>query len=151
MTVRRKKKSGAWKGFVAGMGLAGIFALALLWAVAGASGLKLREAFRSRMSVMADRADQFVDAWNRRSLPDKPGSTGVSAPEPKPARPSAKPGRVQPVSRVPAAPVSAPPPAPVAVPAAPAAQPDPPPPDKDVSPDDQQQLRELMRQLNQGR
>jgi len=143
MAVRRKKKSVAWKGFVAGMGLAGIFVLLFFWAVAGPSGLKLREAFRARMSVMADRADQFVEAWNRRSLPDKPGpKSAASVPEPKPARTSDRPVKPRP------APVGPAPKSP-AVPGVPAPAPAPP-PEKDVSPDDQRQLRELMRQLNQG-
>lgn len=148
MAVRRKKKSGTWKGFVAGMGLAGIFALLLMWAVAGPSGLKLREAFRARMSVMADRADQFVDAWNRRSLPDKPGPKAAVSPEPKPVRTSTRPAKSKPAPTV-SAPAAAP--KPVEAPSVPAASPAPqPPPDKDVTPDDQKQLRDLMRQLNQG-
>jgi hypothetical protein len=87
MAVRRKKKR-AWKGFVAGMGLAGIFGLLLIWAVAGPSGAKIREAVRSRMSVMADRADQLVDAWNRRQVPGQPDDKNPAPAAPAPQRPN---------------------------------------------------------------
>jgi len=153
MAVRRKKKSANWKGFAAGVGLAGIFGLLLMWAAAGPSGLKLREAVRARMSVLADRADQFVEAWNHRQMPGQPGGNGPAPIGREPERPPARQER----------PVLAPAPAPerpalapaaVAPPAAAAPTPAPataaPPPDKDISPDDQKQLRELMQRINQG-
>jgi hypothetical protein len=152
MAVRRKKKGGAWKGFAAGMGIAGIFGLLLMWAVAGPSGTKLREAFRNRMSIMADRADQFVEAWNRRQVPGKPDEknpASVAPAQPRSNRRTPAAAAPTPTSnseRPVLAPVQPAAPTPIATPAAAP----PPPPDKDITPDDQQQLRQLMQKINQG-
>ena len=148
MTVRRKKKGRAWKGFVAGMGLAGIFGLLLMWAAAGPSGAKIRDAIRSRMSVMVDRADQLVEAWNRRTLPGKPDQeTPALAPPaselPDGRRASTPVPTPAPISERPVLAPDQPAPPPPAVAA-------PPPPDKGITPDDQKQLRELMKKINQG-
>lgn len=147
MARRKAKTGGAWKGFVLGMVLAGLAGLMAVWAL-GASGV--RQKVMSKVSVMADRADELQDAWQKRQVPG----------DPKKAAPAKT--RTAPVS-VPRAPAdSSDRPALAPDPVGPATVPEPataqpaveekpaPASGKDITPDDQKQLRDLLRQINQG-
>jgi hypothetical protein len=145
--AKRKKKGGSWKGFLAGMGIAGLVGLIGLATVAAPSAARVRQALMNKLSILADRADELAQAWENRKIAPKQAPV-LDAPS-RPAA-SAKPTRTERPAAPPAASSPAPAPAPSTAPRQESAPPPPAAPEKDITPDDQKQLRELLRQLNQG-
>ncbi|HUT52873.1 MAG TPA: hypothetical protein VM658_05735 [bacterium] len=123
---------GRW---IAAAVIIGGFILAGWWLFGGQSKSKAREIGLQKISVMVDRIDELSSAWKGRSVPqaknpDKGGNDSKAQSKP---HNDVKPEATPPAGSVPATDVKTPPPLP---------------PEPEVSPEDQEQLRKLLREIN---
>jgi hypothetical protein len=154
MTRRTKKTDGGWSR-AAGKFIQVALALALFvgsgwWLFFSKSDSKVRRATLDKLSIFVDRMDEVSQAWKDRKPPEtltvktEPAKAQTETRAPARTEPVRSPERIAPPP-APPAPVAAPPPAPVKKPT-PAAKPKP--SVGEVTPEEQEQLRDLFKELN---
>ena len=146
MEKRAKRKAvyeeshvGRW--FVTAAIIIGLFSFSGWWLFAGQSQSRVRQACLDKISIMVDRIDELSTAWNQRSMPD------YMSPDSSDNNSSSSKNNADPGSKPHEATKS---PAPDSATPAKTTQPLPqtaPPAEPEVSPEDQEKLRNLIQNL----